>query len=252
MNHIATFQAITDDLTGKDKIAKVIQYALRVVRLNSSNPTLIATLAALSVYRQLLRAGTVPFRLIRLATWLKNYIKGKAKIDEPFMYMLGNLYYAIMDESLLLYKLGMLATKKSAEIGGYYTGKKVFNFLEDHECYAWFWIIVQGMMRDWEQLSKLRRERGIVKLELGVLERTGKVVGGYDKDAINEKKETLKVLDDKIRLLWVNFVRLGCDLFYDSVFVFHLKLDKKWKPFHYGLGVMSGLLGCWKVWEAKM
>lgn len=301
--------ACLDDLTGKDKIAKMVQYSLRMLgaidtmrdgtngaklaRLTTASRILgsIHTLEdkfmiiisalvkklsgflnALSSYRQLLRAGTLPFRFHRIISQLKQSFKilttGKGNytikinkitdfwISWDMLSQLINLQYALADETILAFKLNLIDNVQY---------KQLLDIAEDHEVWSWFVMIGMGLRKDFIRWNELSRQESQLVLNEKVKSQTQRIVQQMKTNPMPTPVDLLHKLfvDDvnvtsKIRSLWdekrmvlVDAVRLLCDLGYDSPFVFRFRISKALKPVHLLLGVFSGVLGFYKVWVAQ-
>lgn len=301
--------ACLDDLTGKDKLAKMVQYALRMLgavdnmrtggngtqlvqlstavgvlgscnRLGDSLLIIISRLVkklsgflnALSAYRQLLRAGTLPFRFHRLISQLKksfeiltsnkgDYAVRMNKVTNfwiswDMLSQLINLQYALADETILAFKLNLIDNVQY---------KGLLDIAEDHEVWSWFVMIILGLRKDLQRWNDLSKQEGQLLLNEKVKSQTQRIVQQMKSNPMPTPVDLLHRMfvdnvnvTDKIRSLWqekhlvlVDAVRLLCDLGYDFPFVARISVSRTLKPLHLLLGVFSGILGFYKVWVAQ-
>lgn len=319
------FNACINDLTGKDKIAKSIQYLLRLLTsvneihglgnpkvsrsmksefllsstdivpsiktgsplLSKTNRLLLILLAFLvkrfssflngvSVFRHLLRFGSLPLRFYKFFNHLKHTLKTlmdnsdtttPIKLQKILNYwtskdMLSqilNFWYALSDELLLIFRFNLLLRNKDSTFNN-----RLFAWAEDHELYSWLGLILFGLNNDFNNFINLREQESKIKLNQKVKSRTKKIVNdlknknkiqrgespsdlfGSDNDQ-NEMEELLKI-DKEITRIKINSVRLFCDLIFDSKYVFNINM---YKPLHISFGFISGLLGLYNVWRQQ-
>lgn len=307
---MAIWVACLDDLTGKDKIAKMVQYSLRMLgaidnmrdndnRMNLSRLATVSSiigsihnledkfmfiisslvkklsgfLSALSAYRQLLRAGTLPFRFHRLISQLKQSFKILTSGEEgnytikinkimnfwvswDILSQLINLQYALADETILAFKLNLIDSSQY---------KTLLDIAEDHEVWSWFVMIGLGLRKDLIRWNELTRHETQLVLNEKVKSQTQRIVQQMKSnpfptpsdlmhkffvDDVNVTSKMMQVSFEK-QMVLVDAVRLLCDLGYDLPFVMRFRISKAWKPLHLLLGVFSGVLGFYKVWVAQ-
>lgn len=341
------FNACVNDLTGKDKLAKLTQYGIRLIGAvhdihgfgnsrvkekyrnlelvdnavkNGDSPIsngsqlrlilsqtatvfkghrlkrllylflayltrkLAGLLNGLNIYRHLLRAGTVPFRVWKFANHIKHSIKilldesksdGQAvKLEKVLQYwttrdmvsQMCNFWYALSDEILLIFRFGLLLRGKQ---GGFGFADALFSWAEDHELYSWMALIILGLQKDWNKWLHLKNEESRIILNQKVKARTRRIVGDMqrqrgnklgspdvdfeDYERVEEEFEydhgyfsrLAKINHDKTTIL-INSVRLTCDLLFDAKYIMHWNM---YRPLHVALGLASGTLGfvnCWR------
>ncbi|GME92326.1 hypothetical protein B5S29_g4071 [[Candida] boidinii] len=156
-----------------------------LILLNQFEKRSIGLINALSIYRQLLRAGKTPLKVIRLfnkskftlsklinSTYYKQNnnnnsniltnsinIISKDWINESTFNDLTSLYYSWFDESLLAFKLGLLSNKKYRKISS------------DHEAIAWYILIINGLRKEYNKLNQLNIKENQIKINYQVKKR---------------------------------------------------------------------------------
>lgn len=303
-SNMTIWAACLDDLTGKDKLSKMVQYSLRMLTAIDANnqqkrifmsegvlasrlpvyqlkfinvlhllvKKLSLLLTSLSAYRQILRFGTLPFRFHRLFYQLRESIFilkencDTIHINKFINYWINwdmasqlvNLYYALADEAILAFKVGVIDIK---------TYKHLFDLAEDHEVLSWFIMIILNLRKDFIQWQELSNKESQLVLNERIKSQTKRIVNQMQTSSpfptpielinkmlfveeINPNSKLINIWKQK-RIVMVDTVRLLCDLFYDAPFVFRVKVESQWKPLHLLLGVFSGALGFYKVWEAQ-
>lgn len=281
----AVFNACVNDLTGKDKLAKVVQYGIRLLTdvygvcregrnqgrlvdvLGYLTKRLALLLQGLNIYRHVLRAGTVPFRLWKLVRHLKYSLRvlldhskefsTAMKVEKVVQYWtrremfseLINLWYALSDEMLLLFRFKLLSREKE---GGWKVSEKLFYWAEDHELYSWMALIINGLYNDWKKLAVLKEKETSIILNQRVRARTVKIVNGLHKGQfqlpvdVGDESCQLAEIRREMRTIYINAVRLSCDFLFDGKYIFRWDM---YKPLHTSLGLMSGILGVVNTWR---
>lgn len=152
-----------------------------LILLNQFEKRSTGLISALSVYRQLLRAGKTPLKVIRLfnkskftlSKLINNSYKQKDSniltssintiskdwINESTFNDLTSLYYSWFDESLLAYKLGILSNPKYRKISS------------DHEAIAWYILIINGLRKEYNKLNQLNIKENQIKINYQVKKR---------------------------------------------------------------------------------
>lgn len=231
----------------------------------------------LSIYRHLLRAGTIPFRIWKFSNHIRytlNILLDRSKFDsmaiklekilkywtsKDLISQIANFWYAISDEILLIFRFKLLLEGKH---GGNKFSKALFTWAEDHELYSWMATILLGLNNDWNKLLLLKDKESKIILNQKVRARTKRIVGDFKRK--NGVLQSLDLEDDyelnsiylkkleetrkDIKTVEINSIRLLCDLIFDAKYIFHLNMNK---IFHVSLGVSSGCLGLYNVWRQQ-
>ncbi|GMG41191.1 unnamed protein product [Ambrosiozyma monospora] len=246
----------------------------------------------LSVYRQMLRAGTIPFRLMNLLKKLQSSasVLTNSKLTMPAKSQLlkkqwwnigtldfaASLYYAWFDESLLMFKFGVL---DKVNFANYYQ-KSVF-----HESFSWYLCILIELKQKVDKLRIVKAKEQSVLLghevkhkakklaarlksseaqagsiettvELDVPDRNNDVIANVQNSNNSENasdvdndEELIKLQNLKKEVL-LDIIKLLCDFSYDTVTVFKLE---KWCPeqLQLAFGLGAGVLSFYKVWDAE-
>ncbi|TID26152.1 hypothetical protein CANINC_002847 [Pichia inconspicua] len=286
----AIFNACVNDLTGKDKLAKVVQYTIRLLNdiytvcvdvkregrlvdvLAYLTKRLALLLQGLNAYRHMLRAGTMPFRLWKLLCHLRYSLrvlldKSKAnstamRVEKVVQYWTRremfsefiNLWYAFSDEILLLFRFKLLLREKE---GGWKMSEKLFYWAEDHELYAWMAIILNGLYNDWKKLAILKEKEASIILNQRVRARTVKIVNGLHGKGQVQLPIQVDRGDEVSQLAEVRHEMRT--IYINSVrlgcdFLFDGKYVFRWdmyKPLHTSLGFISGILGVVNTWRSQ-
>lgn len=234
-------------------------------------------MAGLGIYRHLLRAGTIPFRIWKFTNHITHSIRllmdrsqvenSSIRIKKVLDYwtssdmisQIASFWYALSDEILLIFRFKLLL---DGDKGGSALSNALYKWAEDHELYSWMATILVGLNKDWNRWLLLKDEESRVILNQKVRARTRRIVG----DLIRKNRVSSPLLDtddelegtiynDKIeetrkeiKTIQINLVRLLCDLIFDAKYIFHWDM---YKPFHVSLGVMSGCLGFYNVWRQQ-
>lgn len=231
----------------------------------------------LSIYRHLLRAGTIPFRIWKFSNHIRYTIKillDRSKFDstaiklekilkywtsKDLISQIANFWYAISDEILLIFRFKLLLEGKH---GGSKFSKALYAWAEDHELYSWMATILLGLNNDWNKLILLKDKESKIILNQKVRTRTKRIVGDFKRK--NGVLQSLDLEDDyelnsiylnkleetrkDIKTVEINSIRLLCDLVFDAKYIFHLNMNK---IIHVFLGVSSGCLGLYNVWRQQ-
>ncbi|QEU62061.1 Pex25/Pex27 [Kluyveromyces lactis] len=128
----------------------------------------------LGFYRQIMRCGGTPFRLhhwyqklIRTfhasqkssnlhskgLVWYKNWW------NEESLSEFIDLYYGIMDELMLLYKLKL------------WSNKSMYGWVSKHEALSWYYDIILGLKKNWEKLQSIKQQEFELKIQYQVRQR---------------------------------------------------------------------------------
>jgi hypothetical protein len=360
------FQACVNDLTGKDKLAKLVQYFIRFITsihnvhglgnpktarsfksslilnnasdeslsfndnvktekiINTSSITYILPLISrllfksssilsnfklqklllillafitnklsgllngLNIYRHLLRAGTIPFRVWKFSHHIRHSLKillDRSKLDgaavrlekvlqywttKDMISQIANFWYAISDEILLIFRFNILNNEAK---NGSRLSNALFLWAENNELYAWMATILLGLSNDWNKWLTLKDKESRIILNQKVKARTKRIVGDlkrqnqnrisspdivdnientdYDED-IEEfdtlYKNQLDIIHNDMNTIYINSIRLSCDLVFDAKYIFHWNM---YTPLHVSLGFASGCLGLVNVWRSQ-
>ncbi|KAH3671642.1 hypothetical protein OGAPHI_000347 [Ogataea philodendri] len=224
----------------------------------------------LSIYRQMLRAGTVPMKVIKLfsrvfdtLSLLQSREKASVKLikvkEDWFNYKsLGEvmaLYYAWFDETLLAFKVGILDEKKMPAYR---------KFAGKHEAIAWYCTIVLGLRTQFEKLSQLSNKENSLKINYQVKQRAKRLVSTIKPEQspisfvgspdlsesmqLAQYSNELKAISEEKYMVQLEVLKLLCDLAYDSVVVFKLKIDE---PFHLMFGFGAAFISLSKIWRTE-
>ncbi|GMM45012.1 Pex25 protein [Pichia kluyveri] len=169
---------------------------------------LSSLLQGLNIYRHLLRAGTIPFRIWKFSNHIKWSLKillDRTSIDGPAVKMetvikywtskdlisqMINFWYAISDEILLLYRFKFLLNGNSNGKDSF--SNSLFQFAEDHELYSWMGSILLGLNNDWNKWILLKDKESRIILNKKVKARTRRIVSDIKKNNSNEITTTTK------------------------------------------------------------
>ncbi|KAG7698706.1 hypothetical protein KL930_001484 [Ogataea haglerorum] len=225
----------------------------------------------LSIYRQMLRAGTVPTKVLKLLSRISETVgllqsseKASTKLqrlksDWCNFKSLGEvcaLYYAWFDESLLAYKIGLLDEK---------TTPNYRRFAVRHEALAWYTNIILGLRAQFEKLSQLSNKENSLKINYQVKQRAKRLVSTIKADQspislygplentdaktqLVQYSTELKKISKEKYMVQLEILKLLCDFAYDTVSVFHLKVDE---PLHLLFGLGAGAISLSKIWIAE-
>lgn len=169
---------------------------------------LSSLLQGLNIYRHLLRAGTIPFRIWKFSNHIKWSLKillDRTSLDGPAVKMetvikywtskdlisqMINFWYAISDEILLLYRFKFLLNGNSNGKDSF--SNSLFQFAEDHELYSWMGSILLGLNNDWNKWILLKDKESKIILNKKVKARTRRIVSDIKKNNSNEITTTTK------------------------------------------------------------
>lgn len=247
-------------------------------------------LNGLNVYRHLLRAGTIPFRVWKFTNHIRYSLEillNRTDLDSPAVKMekvlqywtskdmisqVANFWYAVSDELLLVYRFKLLLTKKD---GGSEVSDALFAWAEDHELYSWMATILLGLNNDWNKWVSLREKKSRIILNEKVKARTKRIVGTLRRqkhragtpelcdfsnstdelDDVSELNELDAVSKDRLAEIETQMttVRINAVRLTCDL-VFDAKYIFHWnmyKPLHVSLGLVSGCLGLVNVWRQQ-
>ncbi|GME81508.1 unnamed protein product [Ambrosiozyma monospora] len=155
--------------------------------------------SCLSIYRQMLRAGTIPFRLINLFKKLQSTISvltnskittlAKSQLLKKQWWNIGtldfaaSLYYAWFDESLLMFKFGVL---DKVNFANYYQ-KSVF-----HESFSWYLCILIELKQKIDKLRIVKAKEQSVLLGHEVKHKAKKLAAGLKSSEAQAGTTTVK------------------------------------------------------------
>lgn len=280
---IAKFFVKTSNLLSKSRIQKLI-----LLMLAFFTKKLSGLLEGLNIYRHLLRAGTIPFRVWKFTNHIRyslNLLLDKSKLDGPAVRLekvvqywttrdmisqIANFWYAISDEILLIYRFKILL---NGSAGGGKFSHSLFAWAEDHELYSWMATILLGLNNDWNKWLVLKDRESRIILNEKVRARTKKIVGDLKIKTLNnnrisspdiettyfdedEDKNEINVLYNnklmnvhhEMRTVYINSIRLSCDMIFDAKYIFHWNM---YPALHLSLGFASGCLGLVNVWRSQ-
>ncbi|ODV87372.1 hypothetical protein CANARDRAFT_5911 [[Candida] arabinofermentans NRRL YB-2248] len=267
--------------------SKLSRYNLLDIDFKSSNKNIIASLLRrpelllilllqqfetkfvgitknLSIYRQMLRAGTVPFKVIKFANRLQQSVSLLQKTNESNSMKLNRLvkewinmkslseftalYYAWFDESLLAFKFGLFPAD---------SWKRYHNLAKLHEPIAWYLNIIIGLKTQVEKLQAVSAQEDKVRINWQVKQRARKMISSikspnspitltpYNNSSALTASGTaysneLKKLKWEKYLIQLEIAKLLCDFGYDSVIVWGLKMrEEKHLMFGFGAAAIS-------------
>ncbi|ODQ77782.1 hypothetical protein BABINDRAFT_163175 [Babjeviella inositovora NRRL Y-12698] len=303
--------AMLDQVAGKDKLAKTLQYGLRILVLYSTSITTslsqqmnfkpelyrgskqslimnfiknpakffkvlvvllthhfnrrsVGVLDAISIFRQCMRFGKSPLRVQKIlqttvlspAACKSPQSFQRAVLNEGMLSQVLDLYYGLMDESILLAKMGVL------------TNESYKQFANRHSALAWYYNIMFGLQKSIASLATLRQQEFQLKIQQQVKvkatqlskqlmesismevsspmrSRLNFLVNDGSESATDYTKEIANVKLQQ-KLVYVDMCRLACDFTFDSIDVFHLKAPA---TLYLLSGFGSGLFGSYKVWK---
>ncbi|CDK29654.1 unnamed protein product [Kuraishia capsulata CBS 1993] len=240
--------------------------------------------SGLSMYRQMLRCGKTPFRLVNLAYKLsatasvfanKGVEKGILNVRDKWftpttLSDLLSVYYSIFDESLLLFKLGVFGDPRFRR------------FAVKHEALAWYYNIILGLYKSLSKLSTLKESQNQIKINQQVRQRAKALMrnsvnasssprsavtssyynyqsptlravspspsvrrGLLSSAASTAAQEEIDELGKQIKNEQIEILKLLCDFVFDTITVFELKV---YEPVHLSFGLGAGALAMSKVW----
>lgn len=296
---IMNFSAFRPALTLVAKLLLRSSNALSTTRLERGLLLLLAFLvdklsdlmAGLSVYRHLLRAGTIPFRVWKFSNHIRYSLQillDQSKLDGPatriqrvlnywttkdMISQMANFWYAVTDEILLIFRFNLLLNGSK---GGGKLTSALYSWAEDHELYSWMATILLGLHNDWNTWVLLKDEQSRIILNQKVRARTRRIVSNLkrnksmahsgefeNEDDVNtEEEETAdgvfapsSIYVDQLEENRKNLTIVQIDavrLFCDLVFdAQYIFQWNMYKPFHVSLGLLSGSLGFYKVWRQQ-
>ncbi|ODV97078.1 hypothetical protein PACTADRAFT_1661 [Pachysolen tannophilus NRRL Y-2460] len=231
-------------------------------------------ISGLSIYRQLLRFGKTPLRFLKIFSNLKNdliytnqygFKLGLQKIYENWFNEtrfgeIIDFYYGLTDETLLLFKLGLL------------TDPKLRKFMGRHECISWYYDIILSLKKNLVKISNLNEKEASIKLNQQIKLRAKQMLNNLraahnanssisinssplrsspsrNREIITTTAPELElqlIQKEKIIIL-ADIARLSFDFCFDTIDVFHLD-HKVPKPLYYMFGVLSGTSALFKVY----
>lgn len=252
---------------------------------------LSSLLDGLNIYRHLLRAGTIPFRVWKFTNHIKYSLRvlldsqsmdGHAvRIEKVIKYwtskdmisQMVNFWYAISDELLLLFRFKILLEGKGK---GSAFSNALFTWAEDHELYSWMGSILLGLNNDWGKWMALKEKESRIILNRKVKARTRRIVEDIKRQSQDSgNMETSKLItpevddedDEKIMQdhhdRYVDELAEVRDQLYtvkinairlSCDMIFDAKYILHWnmyKPLHVTLGLLSGSLGLYNTYRAK-
>ncbi|KAG7660812.1 PEX25 [[Candida] subhashii] len=306
------FWAMLNDIVGKDKLAKIGQYILRLLlhhsdqlqtylsddnhlniniiqsRYNDTTKRLnliknfikhpqdfikiVAILfcsifeqkfngviTGLSMYRQLLRFGKTPFKIRELLNKLSNNISITSKqgltINKSKLFnksTLGNvfsIYYGINDESLLLYKLGVLSNKSYKK------------FASRHESFGWYCETWLAMYNAVDKLNILSQQEMDIKISIQVRNKakilSRQLLGVNPNLSNHNASSTPTPTTDDLEMLaeikfkkdncWLDIYKNLADLAFNSYTVFKIPLP--FATWQIWMGISAALLSTTKLYR---
>lgn len=232
----------------------------------------------LGFYRQILRCGGTPFRLFNWYNKLmktiqesqsypsfhsKGSVWSKHWLNENTLSEFIDIYYGIMDELMLLYKLKL------------WSNKSMYSWVSKHEALSWYYDILLGLKKNWVKLQSIEQKEFELKIQYQVRQRAlelssklnatpsievdkslSKVketmIQSFKQDNLDLEREMISKLKefafDK-RIVKLDLSRLFFDFLADTTDVFSIKTP----PGTYAvLSLCSGLIGFSKLWlQAK-
>lgn len=308
------FATMINDVTGKDKLAKIGQYLLRLL-LHHANKTqtylsddkfinidiinaryndrtkqlnliknfikhprdfikivtiLICSIlnqkfsgviTGLSMYRQLLRFGKSPFKVRDLFINLSrnlSLINGVPKLNDSFfnkktLGQVFSIYYSIHDESLLLYKLGVLSSKSYKK------------WASTHESRGWYLETWLAMYNAIEKLNGLTKQEMDIKISIEVRNKakilSRQLLGvnpnlvsaastgsnGTTATPTQDDLEQLAEIKFKKQNCWLDIYKNLADLAFNSYTVFNIPLP--FDTWQIWMGIFAAFLSTSKIYR---
>lgn len=211
---------------------------------------------ALGSYRQLLRFGKSPFRLVALlkkvsrhvyfnkptGTWrIQNTFFSKATLSE-----LISLYYSVNDELGLLFRLNFLRNKTWKGIAA------------RHEAYAWYCDSWLALYNAWSDLQDLSRQEMDVEIQIRVKQKaralSKEILGGtslhtsqLDDEASDQ--QTLKEIQFKKSNVTLDIYKTLSDIIFNSYTVFNI--DLHFATAQIWMGISASFLSSVKLYRQK-
>ncbi|RCK57492.1 Peroxisomal membrane protein PEX25 [Candida viswanathii] len=273
------FWSMLNDLVGKDKLAKVSQYTLRLlvyhatksqtylsdehinIKLindryndNEKKEKAAGMINGLSMYRQFLRFGKTPFRLRDLIVKFKQNITFKnnnLEINRANLFnrtTLGqffSLYYGINDESTLLYKLKVL------------TDPTYKTFATRHESYGWYCETWLALYNAYENLQNLIQQEMDLKIQIQVKNKAKQIskqlLGGANvmnfSNSSNGSDDSKLLLDIQFKKnnAWIDIYKNLSDLAFNTYTVFQIKLP--FDTWQIWMGISASTLSTIKLYR---
>lgn len=215
----------------------------------------------ISLFRFALRFGGTPYRIKIIFTRINAFLKSPTIdhfqtvfLNEGFLSEFINFYYGIMDELLLLCKLGVLRNKS------------LRSFVGRHVDLAWYYDIILNLKQNYAALHENKSKQIQLNIQHQVRQRASqlskrlvdsigssplrsqilkefnnKSPSGYQ-SSIDLELQELKHQEKMIKL---DLFKLCCDFICDSVDVFDLKIHR---ALYLTSGLLSGVSGFSKVW----
>lgn len=300
-DHLEVLEKVVRSLPGKDKLAKILYYVLRLLIVGSlrvrstekyadshleeidftrsknnvisrlvSNPRLLQifllqqvqdrsrpSVAALGLFRQMIRFGTLPFMVRKFGLSLRQSIciafndklSQQQKLQSLYDYWYNwkmfsqcvGLYYTIWDQMGMLFKLNVLQRDEMP---------KIYSICDRESFNGWYYTILIGLKDNYVKYRDTSAQINATKVNFRVKERASVLVAGTTQpsEAADAYREELEALYKTKRTAVIDILRLLCDLVYDTPFVFHKKFPE---PLLLSFGIGSGLLGFYNVYNAE-
>lgn len=282
---IAKLLSKSSTLLSKSKIQKMILLVLAFFTKKLSG-----LLEGLNIYRHLLRAGTIPFRVWKFTNHIRyslNILLDKSKLDGPafrlekvvqywttkdMISQIANFWYAISDEILLIYRFKILLHGPN---NGKYSNA-LFAWAEDHELYSWMATILLGLNNDWNKWLVLKSKESRIILNEKVKARTKRIVGNLKLKSSNTSGNNNRISspdientdydeddDNEFDSLYHNqLMKIHHEMrtvYINSIrlscdMIFDAKYIFHWDmypPLHLSLAFTSGCLGLVNVWRSQ-
>lgn len=275
--HVELFSQRTVFDVVKDPRMFLQVFVGRVSKLFNEKGILVSN--QLGFYRQIMRCGGTPFRLYnwynKILRTLKDASSSPSLLTKSLVWMniwfteqsLGefiDLYYGVMDELMLLYKLKL------------WSNKSMHKWVGKHEALSWYYDILLGLKKNWVKLQVINQREFELKIQCQVrqraLELSAKLNSTVQRpqpesysDSIKEnlfecfKQDNIDLQNELIaklkefayekKIVKLDLSRLFFDFLADTTDVFSMKTP----PGTYGaLSLCSGTLGFSKLWiQAK-
>ncbi|SCU82906.1 LADA_0C08614g1_1 [Lachancea dasiensis] len=232
----------------------------------------------LSLFRQIMRFGGTPFRLVslcqKIGITMQKITAGKQTsinivgsqssnghslsvinklwLNEGSLADFIDLYYGIMDELMLLHKFKV------------WHHEGTYQWVAKHECLSWYYDIILGLKKNWVSLQDLNKAQLELEIQIQVKKRAlelssrlhGKAASPIKQQLLQDLHngssnsshtlDRIREIEQQRKTVILDLIRLLFDFAADTTDVFHLKTP----PGTYAvLSLASGLTGFVKLWR---
>ncbi|CCE64662.1 hypothetical protein TPHA_0I01560 [Tetrapisispora phaffii CBS 4417] len=248
-------EALRDSIL-KRKLAYLIRNPILVLKyfilnLNLKNEKRLAFISSnLSLFRYILRFGSLPFQVPYFITIFKSLVKDnslgnvrKIVCNQHFLSKAIEVYYTVCDELDLLYKLK------------FYSNATVYNKIVYHESLSWQLDIMLSLKNNFIQLKELKKQIVENEVELRIRTQAVELANGLPKrnhikasgaSNLIELENKVNGLCEQLKLTKLEMYKLIFDCLANTTDLFGIKTPR---GTYNTLSLISGVLGFIKIWK---